>query len=210
MLFIAAQAPDTDLYLIRHAESLANKDAPIGVVGGRNADTGLSPLGVHQSSKLGTHLLAQNIVPSVAYRSFAQRTEDTARHVFAVMGLDLEIVRASALVEQSQGDWEGKLKTKVYTAEVFTELARLGIHFKAPNGESVYDVGHRLLKWADTLAGGCVFAFTHDWVIRSFAAIINGWTQEQAFEAKVPNASYTLFVRRNGIWQMRCYAQPSM
>lgn len=77
----------TEIYLIRHAETVMNVDTHL--VGGRSNHTPLTERGVEQARTLGRALLANNILPDSVYASLATRAIVTANHALEAMKSDL-------------------------------------------------------------------------------------------------------------------------
>lgn len=201
---------DIDLHLLRHAESQMNTRPDI--IGGRGEETPLTELGERQAPALGAYMLRRNIIPAEVYRSPTVRTKMTARLALDAMDLHhIEPIVDEALHEMSQGDWVGLVRAEVYAnPDVQRDLTRLEKNFKAPNGESMNELGVRMFAWADALSGSAhtgspltVFAFTHGVAIRSLAGYIHNWSRHRIFTSRTPNTSDTFFTRRNGEWQLR-------
>ena len=94
------------LYFIRHAQSEAN--LVFETICGQNISSVLSPLGNEQSILLGKRLKYQNIKFDYLFCSTAMRAKQTAEIVLKIMNVDAsKLVTSSALLEQSQGHWEG-------------------------------------------------------------------------------------------------------
>ncbi len=93
--------PLTELYLIRHAETVMNTTPYL--VGGRSNYSPLTPRGVEQAKRLGRAMLAKQILPTEVFTSPALRTIDTARYSLAEMKLDIEPLAYDDLQELSQG-----------------------------------------------------------------------------------------------------------
>lgn len=194
-----------NLYIVRHAESAMNVQPHL--VGGRSNEAELTERGVAQARALGRLLLEQVGVPKAVYASPAVRTQATARHALEAAGLQTAIRLDEALYEMDQGDYVGRERNEVYTDEVLEMIARQGKDFKLPGGESMNDVGERMLDWADTheaeAADGPLVVFGHGLAIRCLASTIHGWSHRQTFITVVPNASLTHFSKENGTWQLK-------
>ncbi|MDI6737420.1 MAG: histidine phosphatase family protein [Nanoarchaeota archaeon] len=132
-----------DIYFIRHAESEMNNTPHI--IQGRGANVKLSERGVMQAEKLGERLLAEGIKFGAVYSSPLIRAYETARIACEKTGIqEHSIMRLEELVEQSHGDWEGKLRNEVYTPEVRERLKKDAYNFCPPNGESMKMVEERM------------------------------------------------------------------
>ena len=98
---------------IRHAESEGNLRPHI--VSGQALETPLSAEGRKQAAALGIRY--QPFIKKKNYKlwaSTALRTQQTAAIFCEKAGLDIQELQLSAqLLELSQGDWAGKLRTEV-------------------------------------------------------------------------------------------------
>jgi broad specificity phosphatase PhoE len=187
------------LYLIRHAESEMNLKPEL--ICGRSNESKLTPKGIKQAALLGRSMLRQAIIPNMVYASPAMRTMQTATVALTEMGLRTHPKTSDQLQELSQGDWEGTNRTTTYTDEVMRVLKAEGMDFKAPNGESMRDVGERMYTWSTTTIADAaereqatVFAFTHRMSILCLAAHLHGWDQTRTYQAVTENVSYTTFI----------------
>jgi len=197
----------TELYLIRHGESQMNVNSHL--VGGRSNETPLTKHGVRQAQLLGEYFLANNILPTQVFASPAVRTRETAMHTLAAMDFTIEPIIATEIQEMDQGDYVGRLRSEVYTPEILSEIDRQGKAFKAPGGESMNDVGRRMLQWVETnipLAPQSeierVFVFGHGVAIRTLVATIHDWSRAKTFEAVTDNTSFTLLSNKTQHWQL--------
>lgn len=134
-----------DIYFIRHAESEMNNSPHI--IQGRNSGVKLSERGIIQAQKLGERLLAEGVKFDAIYSSIAVRAYETARIACEKMGVSANITRLEQLVEQSQGDWEGKIRKEVYTPEVIERIRKDMYNFCPPNGESMKMVEERMYSF---------------------------------------------------------------
>ncbi len=198
----------TKLYLIRHAESQANTEPHI--IGGRSNHSPITEKGVEQAKRLGAHFLDEGIIPTQVFASPAVRTLQTARYTLRTMSIKITPKIDSALQELDQGDWVGQNRSEMYNEETFRELERLGKDFKAPNGESMNETGDRMLEWVHRAVplgeqitdSESVFVFTHGLATRCLASKLHDWSQARTFEKSTDNTSYSLFVPRDGKWQL--------
>ena len=79
--------------------------------------------------------------------STAVRAKQTADIALKILGVDTsQMIVTDALLEQSQGLWEGKDRASSYSAEVLQQLADLHIEFSAPQGESMRMVQTRAVE----------------------------------------------------------------
>ena len=200
---MTANSYPTELYLIRHAQTVMNTNQHL--IGGRSNETPLTQKGIEQAKRLGRIMLDKQILPMKVFASPAIRTIDTARYSLAEMGLDLEPFIEDALQELGQGFVEGRLRSEVYTETVMEDIVRLGKDFKLPGGESMNDVGHRMHDWVtETFREPApdepyrVFIYTHGGAIKYLASRLLDWGHQQTFETPIDNASVSLFLLRDG------------
>jgi broad specificity phosphatase PhoE len=203
-----------DLYVIRHAESAANASGS-HLIGGRSNETPLTEKGTEQAIRLGCYLSAKAIEPDFIYSSPALRTLQTAHYALGEMSITTEPTIDDNLQELDQGLWVGRNRKDTYTEEVLADIALLGKDFKADGGESMNEVGERMLTAVssiadrhanehDTVTG---IVFTHGVAIRCLASTIHNWPHKQTYETETPNASVSLFTRSAGEWSLRSFAE---
>lgn len=189
-----ADSTPTRVVLVRHAESVANTQ--LHFISGRSNHSPLTTVGEQQASALGEALKAVGYSPDVVYSSPAVRTAETARLALLALNHANTINIDDRLQELEQGEWTGRLRDETYTPEMSAHIATLGVEFAAPGGESMRDVGERMLDWIR--AAGCtesrdVLAFTHGVAIRCLAGLVEEWPHEQIWQAHLENTSVTVF-----------------
>lgn len=147
------------IFLIRHAESIANTQ---GVFQGQSYDTDLSPLGVLQSRALKTRFSGEKF--TAVFTSPLRRTRKTA----SVLG---QAVDEPALLETNHGAWEGKSKAEIQARwpDLYSQWlsAPSGVQF--PAGESFVATADRVCTWFYKLAtrSGTYAVITHSNVIQA-------------------------------------------
>jgi broad specificity phosphatase PhoE len=206
--------PAIDLYVIRHAESAANASGS-HLIGGRSNETPLTKKGVEQAKYLGQYLLAKGINPDFIYSSPAVRTLQTAHYALAEMGITSEPTIEDNLQELDQGLWVGRNRKDTYTEGVLANIQLLGKDFKADGGESMNEVGERMLAAISSIADRHVheseavtgIIFTHGVAIRCLASRIHDWSHKRTYETETPNASVSLFTRSAGEWNVQSFAE---
>jgi len=136
-----------DFYFIRHAESEMNCTPHI--IGGRSNSTPLSEKGLKQCCYLARSLERYAGKFDEVYSSTALRAIQTCKETlkFKEVLFDGEIILTDEILELDQGDWEGELRSEIYTPEVLMQIDSDPLNFKAPNGESKKDVEDRMTKW---------------------------------------------------------------
>ena len=180
--------------LIRHAESVANTQ--LHVIGGRSNHSPLTAAGEQQAVELGEKLKAVGYSPDVIYSSPAVRTLETARIALAVTGYPKVVQVDDRLQELEQGEWTGRLRADTYTPRMSARIARSGVDFAAPGGESMRDVGQRMHNWLRSLASDGtteVLAFTHGVAIRCLTGLVEDWPHERIWKTHLGNCSITVF-----------------
>lgn len=129
------------IYLIRHAESLANTQ---GRYQGQTYDTPLSILGKQQAKVLGQKL--QGIHFDAIFSSPLKRTIETAQ----VLG---KPIFTSEILETNHGDWEGKTfaETKYIWPEMYKLWQAKPSQVVFPNGEAFTKTAQRAVSWLQKL-----------------------------------------------------------
>jgi broad specificity phosphatase PhoE len=144
------------LLLIRHGESEFNLSPHL--IGGQTNSAALTLKGQFQAKRLGIRLANEAIQFDEIYSSTAVRAFETARislsecshwrsvHRPSQPLIIPPVVQREEFLEQSQGDWEGQERAKVYTPARIAEMAQSHIRFQPPNGESLQMVQDRAIK----------------------------------------------------------------
>ena len=187
-------------FLIRHAQSEGNMRSEY--ISGQSVHHNLSEKGITQAKLLGKRFkkrgLGQHYEICV---SPAVRTMQTATYFCNEIGLDTKILQATPeVLELSQGDWTGQLRTAVYTQEVLDLIKFDAWHFAAPNGESQSDVGHRFYKFLHSKIQKYqhvqetihVYVFTHAVAIKCIIKELFGIDAQHTFRIGVENTSITI------------------
>lgn len=183
-----------DIYLIRHGESVANRDKKEG-----NAyfcgqlDVPLTETGVAGAQALqaffDTHPVEE------IYCSDLVRTQQTATHIF---GDDIAPVITPTLRERSLGVFEGKPKSILQEDPVYEKYFndpqfnafRHDFVQKAPEGESYQDVVDRVADFFDTVLSkehDAVAIVAHQVVIRCMLYFLGHISKEEALEKEIKN-----------------------
>jgi len=180
----------TEIYLVRHPESLQN--TILSVVGGRINNTPITERGVEQARRFAKVFSAQYPSPNAYYSSPAVRTkalldiynETTGQHNGYFIDPDLQ--------EMSQGQGEGMLRAEVYTPEVLEAIAIRQHDFALPGGESLNDTSSRMYSWMrrahKKYPNGVLLVSTHGQAIR---AVVGGLLKWSHFETTIDPAHQT-------------------
>jgi len=196
------------VYLFRHGESANNVQSDL--IFGQSGHLPLTAIGEEQAYRLGRALKYKGIIPDVVYSSGATRAEQTGRIALDALGLDIDVPEDDRLHEQSTGDWTGRIASEVFTPTMIETIEASGKDFRSPNGESMNDVGERMLNWLEDVANDLessvetIFAFTHGGAIRSLASYLGGWNHARTYGTKPMNASATVLSKTNGVWTPQC------
>ncbi len=158
------------IYLIRHAESIANAQ---GIYQGQTYDTELSVRGTKQAQALAQCF--ERVSFSRVIASPLKRTMQTATIV--ALNKQLSVQVEPQIIETNHGDWEGKHKeiVKKTWPWLYRKWSRFPSSTKFPQGEHFLETQKRVLGWwqlicqavtADTLV------VSHDNIIRIIVARI--------------------------------------
>lgn len=105
----------TEFLFVRHAESLTNCQPEI--IAGRSHSAALSTRGEQQAALLGAYLREAYDELAHVYSSGAVRTDATARIALHAAGYTQRPTVDERLLEVSQGDYEGRVRSEVYSPE---------------------------------------------------------------------------------------------
>jgi len=177
------------LVLIRHGQSYMNQDMTI--ICGKSSNTKLTALGEQQAKLLGLHFKKQRITFDKVYSSTAVRAKETAKLCLAVMGSAVPVTEHIELEEIDQGEWELKSRSHCYTPEVMAALKQDNYHFKAPGGESQYDVETRMVNFITT---NILSPFTAENVDRRVAIFGHGLAIKLFFRCALQSATFPVFL----------------
>ena len=134
------------IYLLRHAETDYNAHAQF--IGGQSNQIPLSTKGKKQALAIGKTLRDSNIQFEQVYCSIANRTQQTLDLILSQANItNNPIIYSEELQELSQGDWEGKLRSEIYSPEQLAEINSNQWLFTPPNGESQKEVEERMLAF---------------------------------------------------------------
>ena len=194
--------------MVRHGESTVNVAGTH--IGGVSAHVPLTPLGVQQSQEAGRRLRDQGVRFAAAYVSTTRRAEQT----FAHMGLEgPDGILTAEAVEQSQGDWEGMLKSGVYThPAVVAAFAADDWGFRGGyvvKGESKRETALRMWNLVECIrtrhGSGEVLLVTHGNAMRYMLAKMFDMHYKHF---KFPNASATVIqCSEHGQWSLESFEQ---
>lgn len=222
----------TEIWLVRHGESLANVAATAAerngldviTVDARDADVRLSDLGERQARALGEWLgdNASAGSPSSVWSSSYYRAHQTVSIALEGSGLDLPVGVDDRLRDRELGILD-LLTTHGVDTKYPDEAARrdwLGkFYYRPPGGESWADVALRVRSFLrdlddqpDDQVAGAVLIAAHDAVVMLFLYVGLGLTERElldfAHTNTVTNASVTRLSRPSGsgTWTLDVFA----
>lgn len=136
----------TRFVLVRHGQTSWNKDERFR---GR-VDIELDETGLEQARLAAGRITEWQI--SAVYSGPLKRAKSTAQCIAERFGLS--VVTLEGLNDMNFGQWEGLLVSEVREkhAKLFDEWRHSPEHFAVPGGESLGDVGRRVVKTVDELA----------------------------------------------------------
>ncbi|XP_020573903.1 uncharacterized protein LOC110020215 [Phalaenopsis equestris] len=135
-----------ELVLINHGECGVSLRPDL--VGGRWTSAGLTGNGERQARALAVFLNSQGVRFSAVYCSPLDRARDTAAFVCRELNFAEEQIQSSdALTEMSQGQWEGCLRSDIYTPEMISLIDKTQPDFSPPLGESLRQVEFRMIEF---------------------------------------------------------------
>ncbi|MBE6788819.1 MAG: histidine phosphatase family protein [Ruminococcaceae bacterium] len=180
----------TEIYIIRHGESLGNKDKIfLGQL-----DRDLTSLG-HEQARLAAEFFKDKRVDAV-YSSSLLRAVNTAKAVADLKGL--EVIKSDSLREINAGDWQGRSYDNI--AETYPEMWEIWRNadyenVKTPDGETPVQVLSRVYSELEEIAkkhdGQSVVVASHGLAIRIFLRhITDGKINEWAANASITKLSF--------------------
>ncbi|MEL7529941.1 MAG: histidine phosphatase family protein [Bacteroidota bacterium] len=194
-------------YFIRHAESEANRDHSI--ICGRSDHMPLSAQGRIQKVLVAQRLKQEKIQFKDLYSSLSIRALETGQAVAKALGIDTERIQITdQLVEQSKGEWEGKVRAEMYDASVQRELEKDSYTFTPPGGESQRDAEQRMIKWLEATRekysdqSANIAAFSHGFAIKSMLSKLLKAEPESVFRMMIHNTSITVLQWDGRRWRL--------
>ncbi|KAL0920109.1 hypothetical protein M5K25_009220 [Dendrobium thyrsiflorum] len=135
-----------EVVLINHGECGVSLRPDL--VGGRWPTAGLTGNGERQARALAVFLNSQGVRFTAVYCSPLDRARATAVFVCRELNFAEEQIQSSdALVEMSQGQWEGCLRSDIYTPEMVSLIEKTQPDFSPPLGESLRQVEFRMMEF---------------------------------------------------------------
>lgn len=183
------------IYLIRHAESLANTQ---GIYQGQTYNTDLSRHGNKQAQLLAKRFQSIDIDEIIA--SPLKRTYRTASYV--AKEKDLPICVQQAIKETNHGAWEGKYKLEVAKRwpELYQKWRKKPSQAIFPKGETFQATTVRTLSWWCGLMNmnKDILIVTHDNIIRIIVAYVLGLPLDNIWRFHLTPTGLTIVDSDNG------------
>jgi len=194
-----------EIYLIRHAETEANVIK--NKIGGRSNWAELTENGLAQARTLGDKFRSEGITFDAIYSSPAIRAQQTARYFLEAMNQSIYDVKLEpSIIELSQGDWEGKPRSEIYSRTG----VRVGLDRDSWNyvpgddikGESHAAVAQRMREWLEQIvekhSQGRVAAVTHGLAIKYLFVDLFDLDRTTAYKIPIHNTSITVLRYEDG------------
>lgn len=199
------------LYLIRHGESVQNTKPDMI---GQEPMEPLSNEGEWQAERLGHHLVHNKNPFDEVYTSHYQRALDTClivKHIMREGKMPFQEYISPDIREYSAGDMSGSKRSQVLTPDVIASMESLGMLFKFPNGESLYEVQQRSSRWLyDTVLSvpsdkhRHVALFSHGMTIKCFLQHFMQFDQKMTWRITLDNTSMSILEFKNNMWFLKC------
>lgn len=183
------------IYILRHAETDYNAHAQF--IGGRSNHILLSTKGEQQALEIGKVLKDSDIQFDKVLCSIANRTRQTLDLILSQTNItNNPIIYSEELQELSQGDWEGKLRSEIYTPEQLAEINSNQWLFTPPNGESQKEVEGRMLDFISSeilekYTKGDFLIVGHGIAFKCLLRGILGISSQMAYKLSIDNTSLT-------------------
>lgn len=181
----------TKIYLIRHAESVANTQ---GIYQGQSYDSDLSPLGKKQANALGKRFA--DIPLDAIYTSPLKRALRTAKTLQQLHRVPVGLILEQSLMETNHGEWEGKSKQEIAIRwpDLYNNWLTNPLEVKFPDGEAYIETISRVLSWFEKFQKvlskeHSVAVITHSNVTQILVAHIHGIGFEKLWDMPVPQAT---------------------
>lgn len=179
----------TKVFLIRHAQSLANVERRYQ---GQSLDTELSKWGIQQAQALAQYLGSYSLAKIVT--SPLKRTHQTAEIIARHLGLPVEI--EPKLIETNHGEWEGQKFTDLETnyPELWQFWQTNPSQTVFPGGEAFADTADRVLSWWRNTAINFnihTAVVTHDNIIQALLTYLHNLDLDRIRDFRIRNTSIT-------------------
>ena len=188
----------TQLLVIRHGESVANKEDKFAGF----SDFDLTERGRKQA-ELAAEYIKKNFKVDAVYASDLLRAYNTAVAFSKVYGLD--ITPSDQLREIYAGKWEGLSFDEIAEKfpKDFGDWMNDFSNARCTEGESVAEIYERVVKYVRGIAeendGKCILIATHATVVRAFNCFAMGYGADRMADVSFcGNAALNYFTYENG------------
>lgn len=202
---------DIKLYLIRHGETNRNLQSDLI---GQSPEEPLNDNGRAQALKLTKRFQTENIIPDIVYTSPYNRAQETCEIVCGHLPETIPVFTETELREINQGDGINKSRKELYTKEFKEHLDYMGMGFKFNNGEALYEVEHRAVKWLNNCMTDChvrnvsfpknkplnIFVFTHGMTVKCLLHHIMKFDHTLTWKVNIDNTSVSTLHFVHGNW----------
>ncbi|MBI2309597.1 histidine phosphatase family protein [Candidatus Collierbacteria bacterium] len=179
------------IYLIRHAESIANTQ---GIYQGQTYDLPLSELGQQQARALGAKLA--RIKLNAIFTSPLTRTKQTVEAITGYQEKLVITIFEDRLKETNHGAWEGKRKTEIAARwpEIFQLWQTLPGKVEFPGGEKFTDTANRAIEWFNNIFNktGVFAVVTHSNIIQAILTHLHGLDLNNIWQFEIAPTGITV------------------
>lgn len=181
----------TKIYLIRHAESIANTQ---GIYQGQSYDSELSPLGIKQADALGKRFADTTIDEILT--SPLKRAVETARALQRHHRSPVSINMEPLLVETNHGQWEGLPKAEIARRwpDLLQSWQTTPSKVQFPGGEHFRDTATRAISWLMSVIPSehSVVVVTHINIIQALMTYIHNEPLDELWKFSIEPTAVTL------------------
>ena len=194
----------TEFVLIRHGETLANKEA---ILQGQS-ESALSEEGLEQAKLLAKRLQYHPPFDHI-FSSDLTRCMITAQCTVDLIGG--EIIAAKELREWDFGELEGRKRDELIKEypEVMNFFINSHQEIIVPGGEKRSELESRIKNYFTYLAkeytGKRLLVFSHGGALRSLFRFIVGYPAANNIFPQISNASYSSCIHSKNGWQLVCW-----
>lgn len=122
------------------------------LISGRSPSATLTGLGKRQARALGVHLRSVGMEFDAVYSSPLERAKQTAYAVCQELDIPRESMELTEAVQEvSQGQWEGRNRSEIYTPALVPIINSTQPDFRAPGGESQRQVEFRMMEFLNNV-----------------------------------------------------------
>ncbi len=198
---ILAPKTITEIYLMRHAATLWNKEKRIQ----GTSDVSIDRTNIKDTQDFAEKLKTENF--DIIISSSQKRAVETAEIINKKLNIPLEI--NDLLAERNYGDFEGRTMEEV--SKEYPEYESDKINFQIPRGESYEKLKERVEKFFEFVnknyPGKKILVITHNAVTRTFDLLINETNNKNAsayFLAHNKTAKYQIL---DGQYKLKGWTQ---